>query len=51
VSGEPVVLFTQTANVRSMRLAAKLGFIEVERFDAYGAQPWFGEWPPVTTSG
>ena len=32
--GEPVVLFTQSANVRSMRLAAKLGFIEVERFEA-----------------
>jgi hypothetical protein len=36
-SGEPVVLFTQTANARSMRLAAKLGFTEVERFEAYGA--------------
>ena len=35
--GEPVVLFTQTANARSMRLAAKLGFTEVERFEAYGA--------------
>ena len=30
--GEPVMLATQTANVRSMRLAAKLGFTEVERF-------------------
>jgi len=35
--GEPVVLFTQTANARSMRLAAKLGFTEVERYEAYGA--------------
>ena len=35
--GEPVVLFTQTANARSMRLAAKLGFTEIERFEAYGA--------------
>ena len=26
--GEPVVLFTQTANARSMRLAAKLGFTD-----------------------
>jgi RimJ/RimL family protein N-acetyltransferase len=34
VPGEPVVLFTQTANARSMRLAAKLGFTEVERFRA-----------------
>ncbi|MGW4994761.1 GNAT family N-acetyltransferase [Streptomyces mirabilis] len=40
--GEPVVLATQTANVRSMRLAAKLGFIEVERFEDYGAEQWFG---------
>jgi RimJ/RimL family protein N-acetyltransferase len=39
-----VVLFTQTANVRSMRLAAKLGFTEVERFEAYGAEQWFGVW-------
>jgi len=28
---EPVVLFTQTASARSMRLAAKLGFTEVAR--------------------
>ncbi len=49
--GEPVVLFTQTANVRSMRLAAKLGFTEVERFEAYGAEQWFGMWSPVTPSG
>ena len=45
--GEPVVLFTQTANARSMRLAAKLGFTEVERFEAYGAEQWFGMWSPV----
>jgi RimJ/RimL family protein N-acetyltransferase len=49
--GEPVVLATQTANVRSMRLAAKLGFIEVERFDDYGAEQWFGVWSSVTPSG
>ena len=48
--GEPVVLFTQTANARSMRLAAKLGFTEVERFEAYGAEQWFGLWSPVTPS-
>jgi len=46
--GEPVVLFTQTANARSMRLAAKLGFTEVARYDAYGAEQWFGMWSPVT---
>jgi len=46
--GEPVVLFTQTANARSMRLAAKLGFIEAGRFEAWGAEQWFGMWSPVT---
>ncbi|WP_314220250.1 GNAT family N-acetyltransferase [Streptomyces zaehneri] len=49
--GEPVVLCTQTANDRSMRLAAKLGFTEVERFEEYGAEQWFGVWSPVTVSG
>jgi RimJ/RimL family protein N-acetyltransferase len=44
--GEPVVLFTQTANAPSMRLAAKLGFTEVERFEAWGAEQWFGRRPP-----
>ncbi|ANP56726.1 acetyltransferase [Streptomyces griseochromogenes] len=48
--GEPVVLATQSANERSMRLAAKLGFIEVERFEAYGAEQWFGMWSPVALS-
>jgi RimJ/RimL family protein N-acetyltransferase len=42
--GEAVVLATQTANVRSMRLAERLGFTEVERFEAYGAEQWFGRW-------
>jgi RimJ/RimL family protein N-acetyltransferase len=49
--GEPVVLFTQTANARSMRLAAKLGFTEIERFEAYGAEQWFGMRSPVMPSG
>ncbi|MGW2337573.1 GNAT family N-acetyltransferase [Streptomyces sp. NPDC001685] len=40
--GEPVVLATQTANARSMRLAAKLGFTEVEVFRAWGAEQWLG---------
>ena len=40
--GEPVVLTTQTANARSMRLAAKLGFTEVERFEAWDAEQWLG---------
>jgi RimJ/RimL family protein N-acetyltransferase len=46
--GEPVVLCTQTANNRSMRLATKLGFTEVERFEEYGAEQWFGVRSPVT---
>ncbi len=45
--GEPVVLCTQTANDRSMRLAAKLGFTEVERFTEFGAEQWFGVWSPA----
>jgi RimJ/RimL family protein N-acetyltransferase len=49
--GEPVVLSSQSANVRSMRLAAKLGFTEVERFEEYGAQQWFGVWSSVTAAG
>ena len=49
--GEPVVLFTQTANARSMRLAAKLGFTEVERFEAWDAEQWLGMRSPVTPSG
>ena len=40
--GEPVVLATQSANVGSMRLAAKLGFTEVERFHAWDAEQWLG---------
>lgn len=49
--GEPVVLSTQTANQRSMRLAAKLGFNEVERFEEYGAEQWFGARSSVSTGG
>ncbi len=49
--GEPAVLFTQTANARSMRLAAKLGFTEVERFHAWDAEQWFGMRSPVMPSG
>ncbi|QYX77553.1 GNAT family N-acetyltransferase [Streptomyces akebiae] len=48
--GEPVVLATQTANVGSMRLAAKLGFTEVERFQAWGAEQWLGVRSPVAPS-
>jgi len=48
---EPVVLCTQTANDRSMRLAAKLRFTEVERFAEYSAEQGFGVWSSVTPSG
>ncbi|MEU8631415.1 GNAT family N-acetyltransferase [Amycolatopsis sp. NPDC048633] len=48
--GERVALCTQTANAGSMRLAAKLGFTEVERFEAYGAPQWLGVWPSVEPS-
>ncbi|WP_328443963.1 GNAT family N-acetyltransferase [Streptomyces sp. NBC_00386] len=48
--GGPVVLCTRTANDRSMRLAAKLGFAEVQRFEEWGAEQWFGVWSSVTPS-
>lgn len=48
--GEPMVLTTQTANVASMRLAAKLGFTEIERFEVWGAEQWLGLRSPVTPS-
>ncbi|GAA2429732.1 hypothetical protein GCM10010433_32500 [Streptomyces pulveraceus] len=46
-----MVLCTQTANDRSMRLAAKLGFTQVQRFEEWGAEQWMGVWSPVTPSG
>jgi RimJ/RimL family protein N-acetyltransferase len=45
--GEPVVLATQTANTGSMRLATKLGFTEIERFHAWGADQWLGRRSPA----
>jgi RimJ/RimL family protein N-acetyltransferase len=48
---EPVVLCTQVANDRAMRVAAKLGFTAVERFEEYGAEQCFGVWSSVTPSG
>ena len=48
--GELVVLCTQTANDRALRLATKLGFAEVARFEEFGAEQWFGEWTsPIRT--
>ncbi len=49
--GEPVVLCTQAVNNRSVRLAVKLGFTEVERFEEYGAEQWFGVWFSEPPSG
>jgi RimJ/RimL family protein N-acetyltransferase len=49
--GEPVVLTTQTANDPSMRLAAKVGFTEIRRFEEYGAEQWLGAWSPATPAG
>jgi RimJ/RimL family protein N-acetyltransferase len=40
--GEPVVLCTQSTNDASMRLAARLGFVEKERFVEFDAEQWFG---------
>ncbi|MET9276122.1 GNAT family N-acetyltransferase [Kribbella sp. NPDC003557] len=40
--GTAVALTTQTANVASMRLATKLGFTEVQRYEAWGAEQWLG---------
>ncbi|MGW5782905.1 GNAT family N-acetyltransferase [Streptomyces sp. NPDC003757] len=49
--GEPVVLCTQTANNRSLSLATKLGFTEVERFEEWDAEQWFGVWSSVPPFG
>ncbi|MFF4249017.1 GNAT family N-acetyltransferase [Streptomyces sp. NPDC001822] len=49
--GEPVVLCTQVANDSSVSLAEKLGFTEVERFEEFGAEQWFGVWSSVPKSG
>ncbi|MFF0220772.1 GNAT family N-acetyltransferase [Streptomyces sp. NPDC004629] len=48
--GEPVVLCTQTANARSMRLATKLGFTEADRFEEFGTEQWFGSRSSPTSS-
>lgn len=44
--GEPLVLSTQTANETSMRLATRLGFTEVQRYEDWGAEQWLGVWSP-----
>ncbi|MFB9534048.1 GNAT family N-acetyltransferase [Nonomuraea roseola] len=35
---QPVVVVTQTANVRSLKLAVRLGFRHVSTFDEFGAE-------------
>ena len=45
------MLGTQTANARSMRLAAKLGFTEVQRYEAWGAGQWLGMRPRSRHAG
>lgn len=42
--GEQIVLCTQTANVASMRVAERLGFVELGRFEEFDAEQWFGVW-------
>ncbi|PYC87644.1 GNAT family N-acetyltransferase [Streptomyces tateyamensis] len=49
--GEPLVLSTQTAHAASLRVAAKLGFTEVERFEDYGSEQWLGVWSPPGPAG
>ncbi len=39
---EPIVLCSQAANEASGRLAARLGFREVERFVEFDAEQWLG---------
>ena len=39
---EPVVLCTQSVNDASVRLAARLGFVEKARFVEFNAEQWFG---------
>jgi RimJ/RimL family protein N-acetyltransferase len=48
--GEPVVLTTQSANIPSIRLATKLGFTELERFEAWGTEQWLGLRSPTRTA-
>lgn len=39
-----MLLCTQAANAASLRVADKLGFTEVERFEEFGAAQWLGVW-------
>ena len=46
--GAAVMSCTQTANEPSVRVLQKLGFTEVERFQAYSAEQWLGVWRSCT---
>ena len=48
--GEPIILTTQSANIASIRLATKLGFTELERFEAWGSEQWLGLRSPTRTA-
>ncbi len=39
---EPVLLCTQTANARALKLAARLGFRQVATLNEFGAEQWLG---------
>ncbi|MGO4593610.1 GNAT family N-acetyltransferase [Leifsonia sp. 2TAF2] len=43
---EPLVVSTQLANEASLRVIEKLGFVELERNEEWGAAQWFGAWLP-----
>ena len=36
------MLCTQATNLPSLRLAGRLGFTELDRFEEFGAEQWFG---------
>ncbi|MFD4942750.1 hypothetical protein ACFVYE_31300 [Streptomyces sp. NPDC058239] len=51
VAVEHLVLRERRLLGRRPGLAARQGFTEVERFEEYGAEQWFGVWFSVTPSG
>jgi RimJ/RimL family protein N-acetyltransferase len=42
---DDVLVCTQTANEPSLRLAQRLGFIEISLFEEFGSQQWLGRRP------
>jgi len=45
--GELVLLSTRTTNARSLRLAARLGFIDIDRHERFSESEWFGVRPAL----